>query len=135
MVIYAVRRTMEHWEGAADYRKDSGVEQDLQEAETFMSREAPVYWGRIFYLLRSALIKAAFNKNNEQIERAQKMLIELREQQSVWFSTQKLAYQYAERNGDKNSMRSIQAMSESVFSAEFQFADFRYDLIKRKDWK
>ena len=32
-------------------------------------------------------------------------------------------------------MNSIQAMGESVFSSEFQFSDFRYDLIKRKDWK
>lgn len=135
MVIYASKRTAEHWEGTSAYRPDTTADQDLQEAETFMSREAPVYWGRIFYLLRSALIKASLNKNNEQIEHAQKMLVEMRDQQITWFNAQKLAYQYAERTSDKQSMRSIQAMCESVFSAEFQFADFRYDLIKRKDWK
>ena len=135
MVIYAPRRTAEHWEGTASYRVQSDVAQDLEEAGNFMKREAPVYWGRIFYLVRSALIKATLNNDKAKVESAQKMLIALRDQQSVWFSTQKLAYQYAKRNENKHSMRSIQAMCESVFSAEFQYADFRYDLIKRKDWQ
>ena len=43
--------------------------------------------------------------------------------------------QYAFQNEDKTTMNSIQAMGESVFSSEFQYSDFRYDLIKRKDWK
>ena len=135
MVIYAVRRTAEHWEGNESFRADSSVKDDLEEAEEFMKREAPVYWGRIFYLIRSALIKATVSNNADDIAAAKKLLVKLREQQSSWYNTQKLAYQYAERNGDKNAMNSIQTMCESVFSAEFQSADFRYDLIKRKDWK
>ena len=135
MVIYAPRRTPEHWEGTAFYRSNTDVKQDMDEADNFMKREAPVYWGRIFYLLRSALIKSALVNDTKSIEQAQNMLTELREQQTIWFNTQKLAYQYAKQNENKQSMHSIQAMCESVFSVEFQFADFRYDLIKRKDWK
>lgn len=135
MIIYAPRRTSEHWEGTSSYRFNTDVEQDLEEANNFMKREAPVYWGRIFYLLRSALIKSTLANDIKQVEQAQNILTELRDQQAIWFNTQKLAYQYAKQNENKQSMLSIQAMCESVFSAEFQFADFRYDLIKRKDWK
>lgn len=135
MVIYAIRRSEEHWEGAASYRRDSAVANDLYEAGRFMEREAPVYWGRIFYLLRSALIKSAAAGDQEAQAQARKMLVKLREQQTIWYNTQKLAYQYADRNGDRGTMNSIQSTAESVFSAEFQHADFRYDLIKRKDWK
>ena len=63
------------------------------------------------------------------------MLIKLREQQTIWYNSQKLAYQYAETNNDTRTMQSIQATCDSIFSAEFQQADYRYDLIKRKDWK
>ena len=63
------------------------------------------------------------------------MLIKLREQQTVWYNSQKLAYQFAEKNKDVRTMLSIQSMCDSIFSAEFQQSDYRYDLIKRKDWK
>ena len=135
MVIYAIKSSGEHWEGSSTYRKNSSVEDDLHEAGSFMQREAPVYWGRIFYLIRSALIKSAAAGDQKTLDLARKMLVKLREQQTIWYNTQKLAYQYADRNGDRGIMNSIQSMAESVFSAEFQYADFRYDLIKRKDWK
>ena len=63
------------------------------------------------------------------------MLIRLRRLQTDWYNTQRLAWQYAFQNEDRGTMNSIQAMGESVFSSEFQYSDFRYDLIKRKDWK
>lgn len=135
MLLYAPIRTEEHWEGSSSYRKDSDVRQDLEEAFDLMEKEAPVYWGNIFYLLRSALIKATISNNVSQIAAAKKMLVKMREQQFTWYNTQKLAYQYAKRNSDISTMNSIQATCESVFSSEFQNADNRYDLVKRKDWK
>lgn len=137
IVIYAAKLTEEHWEGASSYRKDTSVADDLREASSFMLREAPIYWGRIYYLIRSALIKSAKaeNPDQEQIAEAKSLLVKLRRQQTNWFNTQRLAWQYAFQNEDKATMNSIQAMGESVFSSEFQYSDFRYDLIKRKDWK
>ena len=137
MIIYAYQKTEEHWEGTASYRRETTVAEDLKEAFSFMEREAPVYWGRIYYLLRSALIKATKSEkpDQEQIADAKNMLIRLRRLQTTWYNTQRLAWQYAFQNEDKSTMNSIQAMGESVFSAEFQYSDFRYDLIKRKDWK
>lgn len=137
MVIYAFQRTEEHWEGASSYRKETPVEEDLKEAASFMEREAPVYWGRIHYLLLSALIKSAKSEkpDEEQVADAKNMLIRLRRLQTTWYNTQRLAWQYAFQNEDRSTMNSIQSMGESVFSSEFQYSDFRYDLIKRKDWK
>ena len=137
MVIYAPKVTEEHWEGASSYRKDTSVATDLREASSFMQREAPVYWGRIYYLLRGALIKSAKAEkpDQEQITEAKSLLVKLRRQQTNWFNTQRLAWQYAFQNEDKETMNSIQAMGESVFSSEFQYSDYRYDLVKRKDWK
>jgi len=137
MVIYASKLTEEHWEGASSYRKGTPVADDLREASSFMQREAPVYWGRIYYLIRSALIKSAKaeNPDPEQIAEAKILLVKLRRQQTNWFNTQRLAWQYAFQNEDRDTMNSIQAMGESVFSSEFQYSDYRYDLIKRKDWK
>lgn len=135
MVVYAIRRTEEHWEGTSLYRVATTPELDLEESANFMKREAPVYWGKVFYRLRSALIKAAMVGNSDTLAEAKSMLIKLREQQTVWYNSQKLAYQFAEKNKDVRTMLSIQSMCDSIFSAEFQQSDYRYDLIKRKDWK
>ena len=140
MILYAYQRTEEHWEGTSSYRAETSVAEDLREAASFMEREAPVYWGRIHYLLLSALIKSAKLENPDQDQLAQvtdatNMLARLRRLQTTWYNTQRLAWQYAFQNEDKTTMNSIQAMGESVFSSEFQYSDFRYDLIKRKDWK
>jgi hypothetical protein len=137
MIIYAYQKTEEHWEGTSSYRRETTVAEDIKEAFNFMERKAPVYWGRIYYLLRSALIKSAKSEtpDQEQITDALNMLVRLRRLQTTWYNTQRLAWQYAFRNEDKSTMNSIQAMGESVFSSEFQYSDFRYDLIKRKDWK
>ena len=137
MVLYANQRTEDHWEGASSYRRETTVAEDLREASSFMEREAPIYWGRIHYLLLSALIKSAKAEKPEpeQVADAKNMLIRLRRLQTDWYNTQRLAWQYAFQNEDRGTMNSIQAMGESVFSSEFQYSDFRYDLIKRKDWK
>lgn len=137
MVIYAFQRTEEHWEGTSSYRRETPVAEDLREAASFMDREAPVYWGRIHYLILSALIKSAKSEKPDegQMGDAVNMLIRLRRAQTTWYNTQRLAWQYAFQNEDRETMNSIQAMGESVFSSEFQYSDFRYDLIKRKDWK
>ena len=137
MVLYAFQKTEDHWEGTSSYRKETTVAEDLREASSFMEREAPVYWGRIHYLLLSALIKSAKagNPDADQVAEAKNMLVRLRRLQTIWYNTQRLAWQYAFQSDDRVTMNSIQAMGESVFSSEFQYSDFRYDLIKRKDWK
>jgi hypothetical protein len=138
MIVHTLGKSTEmHWEGTSFYRRNTPVETDLKEAAGLMEREAPVYWGQIHYLLISALIKSAKagNPNREQVAEAQNMLIRLRQMQTVWYNTQRLAWQEASINEYKNTMNSIQSMAESVFSSEFQYSDFRYDLIKRKAWK
>lgn len=135
MVIIPINHTVGFWEGSSVWRKNTTVAQDLEEAKSFLRQEAPVYWGKVFYRLRSALIKATAAGDINGLNEAKQLLAGLRARLSVWYNAQKLAYQYAEQSGDNVSMQSIQATCESVFSAEFQQADFRYDLIKRKEWK
>ncbi len=135
IVIFAIRRTPEFWEGAQHYRKESSIAQDLDEAKGYMKRKSPIYWEKVFFCLKSALIKAKQNDDQENLTTAKSLLARLRAEQTEWYNAQKLAYQYAERNDDTRTMQSVQSACDSVFTPEFQQSDYRYELIKRKDWK
>lgn len=135
LVVFAPKRVPEYWEGSSSYRADTTIEQDFTEAKNFQKRKAAVYWENIHYCLQSILIKAKQNNDKESLELAKSMLIKLRDEQRGWYNTQKLAYQYARLKQDKSTMQSIQSTSAAVFTPEFQQSDYRYELIKRKDWR
>ncbi len=135
MVIFAGKRAPEYWEGTSDYKKNSTIEEDFNEVKIYQKRKSPVYWEKIHYSLISALIKAKQKGDEASLNRAKSLLETLRSEQSEWYSTQKLAYQLAFKNENKATMQSIQAMASSIFTPEFQQSDYRYELIKRKDWK
>jgi len=135
MVIFAARRAPEYWEGTSDYEPKSTIEQDFNEVKIYQKRKSPVYWEKIHYNLISVLIKAKQKNDTRSLELAKSMLAKLRAEQREWYNTQKLAYQLAYKNGRKGTMQSIQATASSIFTPEFQQSDYRYELIKRKDWK
>ncbi|MBP1583463.1 MAG: hypothetical protein J6866_05870, partial [Victivallales bacterium] len=134
-VVYAIKRTANWWEGSSHYRQHTSIDKDLEEAGRYQRRGAPALWEKIHLLTKSALIKAAQSGDEEAQNRALEILRRLRSAQAAWYNTQKLAYQYAAKNEDKETMRSIQAMSESIFSSEFKDDDYRYDYIRRKFWE
>ena len=135
MVIFASRRAPEFWEGTNDYKKETSIEDDFNEVKIYQKRKSPVYWEKIHYSLISALIKAKQKGDENSLENAKSLLAKLRVEQREWYNTQKLAYQLAENNDRGKTMKSIQAMASSIFTPEFQQSDYRYELIKRKDWK
>ena len=124
-----------YWEGTSNYRKGSSIKDDIEEARIALMQRSPASWSRIFLCVRSALIKSQKQKRQAELEQAKLLLLKLRQVQAEWYSTQKLAYLYAENNKEKNTLETIQSNCESAFTAEFQNSDYRYDLIRRKVWK
>ena len=135
IVIFASGRASDFWEGTSDYKKDTSIEDDFNEVKIYQKRKSPVYWEKIHYSLISALIKAKQKGDDASLENAKSLLVKLRAEQREWYNTQKLAYQYAYMNESKDTMQSIQSTASSIFTPEFQQSDYRYELIKRKDWK
>lgn len=132
--LYAIRLTSNWWEGSSRFRAESTIEEDVKEAEDYLRRKNPAYWEKIHYLSKSALIKASLTEDDAAKDQALEALKSLRAAQATWYNSQKLAYQQAFKSGDKETMRSIQSTCESIFSAEFQEDDYRYEYIRRKDW-
>ena len=134
-ILYAVGSTADWWEGTSRYREGTSIEEDLEEAARYLRRESPAFWEKIHHLTKSALVKAAYEGNEDSQAKALELLKRLRTAQAGWYNTQKLAYQYAEKNEKKYTKQSIQAMCESIFTSEFKEDDFRYDYIRRKIWE
>lgn len=134
-VIYANRRIAEHWEGCGWYRRGTDAGTDLDEARKFLNQKAPVHWEAAFMRIESALVKASKAGNATEVDDAMRMLVSLREAQTIWYNQQKLSYLAAKVSGRKEAMMSIQSLSESAFTPLFQDFDFRYELIKRRDWR
>lgn len=127
--------TVGHWEGSSDYRKESTVRKDLEDARQALLQKSPGVWSYVSMCVRSALIKSWMANDKAGLDSAKILLLKLRKVQSEWYNTQKLAYLYAKNNGDKNTMQNIQSQCEAAFPCEFQDIDYRYDLLRRKVWK
>jgi hypothetical protein len=124
-----------YWEGTSNYRKNTTLNDDLKEADKELSKTTPANWARIRLCLQSALVKAMKNKQTEKVEEAETKLKKFHQIQAEWYNAQKLAYLYALNHGKKDTMQQIQSDCESAFTSEFQYSDFRYELIRRKVWK
>ena len=122
-------------QGCGWYRRRTDVGTDLDEAKKFLDQKAPVHWEAAFMRIESALVKAAKAGSTAEVNDAVRMLASLREAQTVWYNQQKLSYLEAKVSGRKETMMSIQSLSESAFTPLFQDFDFRYELIKRRDWQ
>jgi len=135
-VLYAPKRVPEHWEGGRWFRRSTPIARDLDEAKSYLVRsKSPMNWEKGLYCLKSVLIKGTAEGNAEAVKEAEDLLVKLRVRQSEWYNTCKLGYLQAQIADDKERMQSLQAMCESVFTAAFQECDYRYERIKRKDWR
>lgn len=133
--FYAPRRVPLAWEGADDWRRETPIAQDLDEAEVYLRSMAPALWEKCWYLLCSALIKAKKAGDETSLQTGRRLLRQLREDQGTWYATQKLSWEYAVKRGRQDDIRSVQTLGETVFSAEFRDSDCRYESIRRKEWK
>ena len=127
--------TVTHWEGTAHYKRSTTAREDLEEARSELVQKAPANWSRIFLCLQSALVKAQKDNLEEEREQGKMLLEKLRQIQTEWYNAQKLAYLYAQNTKSQVTIQQIQSSCESAFTSEFQYTDFRYDLIRRKVWK
>ena len=125
----------EHWEGGRWFRAGTSISRDLDEARSYLERsKSPMNWEKGLYCLKSVLIKGTKKGDAESVKQAEDMLVKLRARQSDWYNTCKLGYLQAKVADDKERMQALQSMCESVFTAQFQDCDYRYERIKRKDW-
>lgn len=134
-VLFADRRVSEYWEGFSKCRVDTEASKDIEEASQYLKRKAPIYWQQISWLLRSALVKAKSANDQSTINEAKVLLSELRKSQREKYNSWRLSWKKADVIGDKSEKQKIQDLAESAFQQEFQHTDYRYDLIKRKDWE
>ena len=133
--LYAPKRVPEHWEGGRWFRAGTSISRDLDEARSYLERsKSPMNWEKGLYCLKSVLIKGTKKGDAESVKQAEDMLVKLRARQSDWYNTCKLGYLQAKVADDKERMQALQSMCESVFTAQFQDCDYRYERIKRKDW-
>lgn len=135
IVLFAPARTMDVWEGTDSYRRETTVGQDIAEAEQFLKSNAPTMWENVYYRLRSALIKATIAGNSAQVDEARSLLSRMREKQGEWYARQKFAWERACLMEDAGGIEAVQSLGEAVFTREFADSDYRYDSIRRKEWR
>ena len=135
---FALRRAYEFWEGYDSIRPGDCPKCDLDEAERYFSPDgklAAAYWDAVWYRVRSALVKAKRGGKVQMLDRARKLLVRMRAAQSDWYAEQRNAWNQADRIGDKRTKQALQSSAETAFSEDFRNCDYRYDCIKRKEWK
>ena len=136
--IFAHGRANEAWEGYDSIRPGDCPKCDLDEAERYFSPDgklAAAYWDAVWYRVRSALVKAKKGGKVKMLERARKLLVRMRAAQSDWYAEQRNAWNQADRIGAEKTKQALQASAEAAFSEDFRNCDYRYDCIKRKEWK
>lgn len=119
-----------HWEGQVDQPKmDAG--ELIRLARMDLERVAPVAWSKIEGMIVGALSKATLASNKEQEEEARKLLLRLRELQSLWYNAQRIAYFDAMAQGDLKRSARIVEQSKAVFPNP---DDRRYLTIRKGEW-
>ncbi len=136
-VLYAKKRVPEHWEGSEALRgNETTAKRDFEDAKAhIIYTRSPQKWEKGFFCLLSALVKASESGDEKLVLEAVSVLVKLRSHQSEWYNTMKLGYLEAKVSGDKERMKSTQATCESIFTHAFRDFDYRYESIKRKEWK
>lgn len=137
-MIFAPVRANEAWEGYDSIRPGDSPESDMDQAERYFSPDgklAAAYWDAVWYRVRSALVKAKRGGTDNVLDRARKLLVRMRTAQSDWYAEQRNAWNQADRIGDEKTKQALQASAEAAFSEDFRNCDYRYDCIKRKEWK
>ncbi len=137
-VWFAAKRAPAAWEGHDSIRPGNCPKCDLDEAERYFSHDgklAAADWDAVWYRVRSALVKSKRSGNVKELSRARSLLLRLRAVQADWYAEQRSAWNMADRCDDSRMKRSIQASGEAAFSEDFRNYDYRYDRIRRKEWK
>ena len=120
-----------HWEGMK-LAQAVHKENSIYEAKMLLSRQSPSVWGRVEYLLKTALICCDRNKDAELHAEARRLLTQLRSTQIKWFNEQKIAYRRAQTLEDKDGMERITEKCKAVFSSP---EDMRFHTVRQDNWR
>lgn len=137
-VWFAAKRIPTAWEGHDSIRPGDCPKCDIEEAERYFSSDrklAAKDWDAVWYRVRSGLVKSKRIGNEKMLEKSRKLLLELRTAQANSYAYWRNSWNEADRRGDSFEKQRIQTESEAAFSEVFRNYDYRYDCIKRKDWK
>jgi hypothetical protein len=88
-----------------------------------LGREAPLTWASIASQLRQILSQSVLENRADFEEQAVRSLVNLRQQQTRWYSSQKLLYLNSQHSGDPRNLAQVIQRAQAVFSDQ---SDNRY---------
>ena len=116
--------TVLHWEGTSNYRKDTSIDQDLEDAR-FEMAGPPDSLHRAYRYILGALIKSRLANDENSLTRATNELGNLRKRQAKFFSDQWAAYRIATDEKDSNQKEKIREECKNIFRDPD--TDYRHD--------
>ncbi|MDD4102223.1 MAG: FHA domain-containing protein [Kiritimatiellae bacterium] len=102
----------------------------LSQVSKELDRIAPATWVALENQLTGVLTKASLASNTEGVSEAQRLLMKLRERQTLWFNSQQLAFDSALMQGSNARAVKIAEFTKAVFS---NMEDQRYFTVRK--WK
>lgn len=127
-----VSRNMERtfWEGRADLPAASAADL-LKGVRGDVERMTPGAWCRVESGLLDAVRKAAVDGNKDVESEALRLLLRLREQEALWFNSQRLAKYEADAQKDERMAAAVSELCKAVFS---NMDDKRFYEVRRSVW-
>lgn len=128
-LMFGSAPVIEHWEGCANARQ--GRAEDLiAEADGLLSKDSPLLWTEVEFLLRSALVGTCGRGANGK--KALRALRELRARQGREYARLQVEWEKARRLGAENDCKKILSDALKVFASA---DDHRNELLRRGVWK
>ena len=128
-LMFGSAPVIEHWEGCSNARQ--GRAEDLiAEADGLLSKDSPLLWTEVEFLLRSALVGTGGRGPNGK--KALRALRELRVRQGREYARLQVEWEKARRLGAENDCKKILSDALKVFASA---DDHRNELLRRGAWK
>jgi hypothetical protein len=93
-----------------------------------LGREAPLTWASIALQLRQILSQSVLENRADLEEQALRSLVNLRQQQTRWYNSQRLLYLNTQRSGDARALAQVVQRGQAVFSDQ---SDNRYFEVRK----
>ena len=120
-----------HWEYQGRLLEEP-VNALMNEARTMLDRTAPRLWPQIMDILVSVVIRSYKENDTDTFNQAERMLHELRRNQTLWLNSQKIEYFNAFAKNLHKEAKRIRDDCRSMFSDE---NDQRYHFIRKDQWE
>lgn len=104
----------------------------LEEARSMLDRTSPAMWPQISEMLISVMIRSLRDNEITNFEKAQIMIVELRQKQTKWLNAKKIEYFNALAKNKYKEAQRIRENCRGMFSDE---NDQRFHFIRRDQWE